>query len=128
MRLLLALFLSLLATSAFAQSVPTTATTAPANGLVLAVGSGVTMYGFQIYSDTGGLAMLFDASSIPGNGAVTPKKCYPVAAGTSVALGYFPFSMVMSTGAVVAFGTNTGGGTCYNLVKQNANFISGEAQ
>lgn len=121
---------SLLVTSAFAQSVVAPlSTTAAANSLTLA-STTAAFYGFELFSGpTAGLAMVFASASVPSNGSVTPVKCYPVAANASVSIAYQPAQIVMTSGTTIVFGANDGTvNACFNLVKQNAAFISGEAQ
>ncbi len=60
-------------------------TAALASNLILKASPGV-LFGFDVVGDSTAIAatwyvMVFDATSLPANGAITPVKCYPVAAG-----------------------------------------------
>ena len=128
MRALLVLLCLLFPTAAFAQSLTVTpvATSAPANGLVLNAAPS-SAYGFELYSKTNdGIAYLLNTTTIPADGAVTPARCYPVVAGTAITVAYQPVNLTMAAGATIVFGTTAG--SCYNLIKQNADFIAGEAR
>lgn len=77
-----------------------------------------TLYSGQITTGgTAGFLLIFDATSAPSDGAVTPKKCVTVAANTSVGMAAVtPLSF--TTGAVVVFSstgcfTKTASATAY---------------
>lgn len=68
-----------------------------------------------------GYLMLFDATAAPADGAVTPRKVWPVAAGGGIEVGY-AVPLRMTVGAVLVF-SSTG-----PFTKTAANaFVSGEA-
>jgi len=130
MRFVLALLAALLPAPAFAQAiVAAVSTTAPAQSLTI-ISTTAQFYGFELFAGpTAGLAMVFATTSAPADGVVTPVKCYPVAANASISIAYQPAQIVMTPGTTVVFGQNNGlANACFNLVKQNAAFISGEAQ
>ena len=83
------------------------------------------LYGFNLTSGaSAGTAYVFNAAALPGNGAVTPSKCYQIAANSSIGVSYEP-PIRMSTGATVGFGTGT---NCFSLAASATAFISGEAK
>lgn len=129
-KLLLGLLLALLAGPAFAQSIVVPASTATASSSLTLATTTAAFYGFELFAGpTGGLAMVFASATAPADGAVTPVKCYPVAADASVSIAYQPAQIVMINGTTIVFGANDGTvNACFNLTKQAAAFISGEAQ
>lgn len=117
-------------TPVLAQSVvPPQSTASSSSSLILATTT-AQLYGFELFSGpTAGLVMVFASATVPANGAVTPVKCYPVAANASVSIAYQPAQIVMTNGTTIVFGANDGTvNACFNLTKQAAAFISGEAQ
>lgn len=103
-------------------------TSAGATNLLLKSGAGnLSNLTINIGATTGFL-MLFPATSIPSNGAVTPDYCVRVVSdGTS---GYAAFSFgnpgePFATGILAAFST---GADCYTLAAATASFISGDVK
>lgn len=86
------------------------------------------LYGFSVeIGATSGYVMVFDAASLPANGAVTPIKCYPVTSnGTngllSVSWGSVP--AVFTTGITLGFST-TG---CFTQTASATAYFSGEVK
>lgn len=115
------------------QYPPTTAiqkaqTAALATGLVVKAAPGF-LYSFQVSADStlSGAAwwiMIFDAVSIPGDGSVTPAKCYAMASGvTSFAAG-FAVPVNFATGITVVASTNG----CFTKAASTHAFVSGDFQ
>lgn len=78
------------------------ATAAAANSQVLKA-TPAMFYGANCCSTgAAGFMMLFDAAAQPADGAVTPKKVWPVAAGAAVEVGY-QIPLRMAVGAVLVF-------------------------
>lgn len=87
------------------------------------------LYGFSAtIGSTSGYVMLFDAIQLPANGAVTPKKCYPVTSnGTNglVSASWQPGPPeIFATGITIGFST-TG---CFTLTASTALYFSGDVQ
>jgi hypothetical protein len=75
---------------------------------------------------SGSFIMIFNATSAPADGAVTPTKCWgPMAANGPFSFGWGPGPVLtMSTGIVVV-SSSTG---CFTKTATNANFIAAEFQ
>jgi hypothetical protein len=112
-------------TASAAGQVPIVTAAAAASKILCAAACNV--YGFEVTTGaSAGTVYLFNATSLPGDGAVTPTKCYEVAANSSLVRDYRPGPPIrMSTGATVGFGTGT---NCFSLANSATAFISGEAQ
>ena len=98
-------------TSAAAAAIAPTDTTAVASSLALKSSAG---NGYRYAITTGasaGYFLIFDATALPANGAVTPKICRAVAANTSLEIDHADAPDRFSTGIVEGFST-TG---CYTL-------------
>lgn len=94
-------------------------TTAAATNL--AVSGAHNLFGLQITTaGSAGRAMLFDATALPANGAVTPKKCWSLAANTTTTVSW-DTPITNATGITVGFST---GADCYTLTAANAEFIA----
>lgn len=101
------------------------ATAAAASSLVLKAAAGV-LYGFQVTTGaSAGYVMVFDATSAPADGAVTPVKCYSVPATTTMAASWGSSPLTFATGITVVFST---GANCFTKTASATAFISGEAQ
>lgn len=77
------------------------------------------LYSLGTTTSAAGWLMVFNTTTAPSNGAVTPANCYQVAANTSVLFPYatpFPFS----TGITAVF-SSTG---CFTLTLANAFFAA----
>lgn len=105
------------------------ATTALASNKVLKASAG-NLYSFQVAADStlSGAAwwvMVYDATSLPGDGAVTPAKCYAMPAGTTSYSASFGATPVrLATGITIGVSTNG----CFTQAASAHAFISGEAQ
>lgn len=114
-------------TSAASTAGSTTgATSALAANLVIKASAG-NLYGLQVSADSTLSAvawwlMVYDATSAPGDGAVTPTKCYAFPAGTTSASLAFPTPAVFATGITV--GVSTTG--CFTKTASIHAFIAGD--
>lgn len=68
--------------------------------------------------------MVYDASSAPADGAVTPAKCYAMASGTTSYSAAFTAPVTFGTGIVI--GVSTTG--CFTKTASTHAFISGDYQ
>lgn len=102
-----------------------TVTSAVASNLVAKSSAG-NLYGFQVTSGaSAGYALLFNATSLPADGAVTPIKCYSMAATSTLSVDFRPGpALRFGTGLVIGFST-TG---CFTLTASATAFISAEVQ
>lgn len=92
-------------------------------------GSGGTLWGFEVSADSTLYAapwyvMIFDATSAPADGAVTPRKCYEQYTNNPSAAQIFTSPLQFTTGIVIVVST-TG---CFNKTASTHAFISGEFQ
>jgi hypothetical protein len=87
----------------------------------LAVSGAHNLFGLQITTAaSAGRMLLFDATALPANGAVTPKKCWSLAANTTATISW-DTPITNATGITVGFST---GADCYTLTAANAEFIA----
>lgn len=98
-----------------------------ANQVVKAAPGG--LYSLQVSADSTLSAaawwiMVYDALAAPADGAVTPKKCYAQALGTTSFGTSFPTPIGFNTGIVI--GVSTTG--CFSKTASVHAFISGDAQ
>lgn len=106
-----------------------TACTALCSNLVLEAGGPHNLYSLQVSADPT-LAgapwwiMVYNATSLPANGAVTPLKCFALPAATTVFATPFPTPVTFSTGTTI--GVSTTG--CFTQTASVHAFISGDAQ
>lgn len=87
------------------------------------------LYSFQVSADSTLSAaawwiMIFDATSLPSNGAVTPAKCYAMPSGATSASYGWNSPVAFATG--ITIGVSTTG--CFSLTASVHAFISGDAQ
>lgn len=68
--------------------------------------------------------MIYDATTAPVDGAVTPAKCYALPSGTTSLAGAFPVPSTFTTGIVI--GVSTTG--CFTKTASTHAFISGDYQ
>ena len=66
--------------------------------------------------------MIYNATSAPGDGAVTPAKCYAASSGTTSLSGAFTAPATFSTG--ITIGVSTTG--CFTKTASTHAFISGD--
>jgi hypothetical protein len=91
-------------------------------------GSGGSLYSFQVSADPtlSGAAwwvMIYNATTAPVDGGVTPLKCYAIPSGVTSLSGAFIIPIVFSTGIVI--GVSTTG--CFTKTASAHAFISGDA-
>lgn len=99
-------------------------TTAVASNQVLKASAG-TLYGGSVTATVAGYLLIFNATSLPANGAVTPVKCLSVPAGQTVSFSADSgTAWVFSTGITLGFST-TG---CYMLTASATAFFTGQFQ
>ena len=87
--------------------------------------SGGSLLALSVTSTAAGYIELFNATSAPGAGAVTPVACYSVAANTTTSL---PFQMVpqfFSTGITAVFSS---GANCFTYTASSTAYFSAEVQ
>jgi hypothetical protein len=106
---------------------PATSAALASNTVVKA--SAGNLYSFEVSADSTLSAaawwiMVFDATSLPANGAVTPKKCYAMALGVTSYAAAFPMPVAFTTG--ITIGVSTTG--CFSQTASVHAFISGDAQ
>lgn len=113
------------ASPAAAQSVSKTrAAPAVSGGFVLKAGTAV-LAGMNVTTGaSAGYVMVFDAATVPADGAVTPLRCLPVAANTGIDINLRGSPLKFDLGAVVVFST-TG---CYTKTASATAFIAGDIQ
>ena len=107
---------------------PAPAAPALATSQVIKSGAG-NLYSFEVSADStlSGAAwwiLIFDATSDPGNGAVTPRKCYGQVAGATSA-AYAWTTPIAFTAGIVIVASTTG---CYTETQSVHAFISGDAK
>lgn len=123
MKRLLALALALLASPAWA-GVGSTANTAVGSSLILRT-TGVDLYSVNVTSGaSAGYVMVFDRTTVPADGAVTPALCLPLAANTGLDWNFRSAPVQLQTGAVIVFST-TG---CFSKTASATAFIAGSIQ
>lgn len=123
MRCLLALLLALLPASALA-GVGQIANPAVGSSLIAKTVSG-ELHGVNVVSGaTAGFILVFDAKTVPADGAVTPAYCLPLAASTGIDWNFRSNPAVFVNGIVVVF-SSTG---CYSKTASATAFISASVQ
>lgn len=85
-----------------------TSTSLEANHVI--TGAAGSLYSFEVQADSTLSAaawwiMVYNATSAPGDGAVTPIKCYQMSAGTLGASYAFPNPIAFSTGITIGVST-----------------------
>lgn len=110
--------------SASGAATTSASSTAAASNLVLKASAG-NLYGLTItIGATSGYAMLFDATSLPSNGAVTPVWCYPVTSNGTNGGAAIEFATPKRFGTGITAGFSTTG--CFTLTASaTANFFGG---
>lgn len=114
--------------SASGAAVAYTSSAALAANQVVKASAG-NLYSFDVSADSTLSAaawwiMIYDATSAPVDGAVTPAKCYAMPAGTTGYAAAFFTPLRMGTG--ITIGVSTSG--CFAKVASTHAFISGDAQ
>ena len=85
------------------------------------------LFSFQVSADSALSAaawwvMIYDAVSAPGDGAVTPAKCYALPSGATSIAAAWPTPVAFGTG--ITIGVSTTG--CFNKTASTHAFISGD--
>lgn len=107
-----------------------TSTTALAANQVIC-GSACQLTSFEVMADStlsgaAWIIQLYNATSAPADGAVTPVKCYTMPSGTTGYTGAFTAPVNFSTGLVIGVST---GSSCYTkAASTHATFISGDSR
>lgn len=100
-------------------------TSAVASSLVLKASAG-NFYGLTtVAGASAGFVMLFDATTAPADGAVTPKECLPIAANSSNTISYIPGPPIAYTTGIVAVFSTTG---CFSKTASATAFFSGKVK
>lgn len=98
---------------------------APEAGHVLKASKGNLYDAYVTTGATPGFLLIFDAISVPGDGAVTPTDCVPVGAGSWGGISYGPgLPEAFSTGITAAF-SSTG---CFTKTASATAFFHGRVQ
>lgn len=108
--------------------VPAAASQALASNQVLKASAG-NLYSFEVSADStlssaAWWIMIFDATSLPIDGAVTPAKCYAMPSGATGFNAAFSYPIRFTTGIVIGVSTNG----CFTKAASTHAFISGDAQ
>lgn len=106
---------------------PTTTAALAANQIIK--GSAGNLYSFEVSADSTLSAaawwiMIYNATTAPGDGAVTPLKCYALPSGATSYAAAFQVPVAFSTG--ITIGVSTTG--CFTKTASTHAFISGDAQ
>lgn len=83
------------------------------------------LYGFSATnsSATAGFVLVYNATSAPGDGAVTPIACYALPATSTIGVAFTPLPLAMSTGITLVFST---GANCFTQTSSAVAFFLGE--
>lgn len=100
------------------------ATSVASSGVVFKVTPG-TLFGVNVTAAaTAGYVMIFNSTTIPADGTVTPSRCIPLAANTGLELNYRPIPIYFGTGIAVAF-SSTG---CFTKTASATAFITADVK
>lgn len=111
--------------SATAANATTPVATSAAAGSRIVKASPGNLYGLNVVSGaSAGFVLLFNSTTVPADGAVTPVKCMPLAANTGIDINMRDMPSYFSTGIVAVFST-TG---CFAKTISATAFISGDAK
>ena len=88
------------------------------------------LYAFNVSADAtlsavAWAVMIFNSTTVPAAGAVTPVKCYLAPIGTTSISGSFSLPLYLSTGVSIAVST---GQTCFTKTDSAHGFISANVQ
>jgi hypothetical protein len=113
-------------TSSASLAITPVVTSAVASSLVLKASAG-NLYSVTLTTGaTAGLLMVFNATSAPADGAVTPVYCVDVAATSTVAINFIPGPPAQfATGITAVFSSGT---NCFSKTASATAFISGMVQ
>jgi len=109
-------------------SIVPAASTASESGHVFCTAS-CNLYSIEVTSLTAtftGYLMVFDATAVPSNGAVTPKHCWPVPGLAAIVRDFRPVPEAFTTGVAVAFSNNAAG--CFTLTASANAYFSGDVK
>lgn len=82
-----------------------------------------TLFGLSVTSgNVAGYVLIFNATSAPADGAVTPVACYVLPANQTIGIAFTPFPLRMSTGITAVF-SSTG---CFTKTASATAFFLGE--
>lgn len=91
--------------NATATSAPTSVQTAVAAGSLIAKTAAGNCYGFNVAAGaSAGFLLLFDSTTVPADGTVTPKKVYAVAANATLSV-HWDIPRRFGTGITAVFST-----------------------
>lgn len=94
-------------------------------GSLIAKASAGNLYGVNVVTGANaGFILIINSATVPGDGAVTPRRCIPIAANTGLEINWRPVPLVFATGIVVVFST-TG---CFTKTLDATAFISADAK
>ena len=79
----------------------------------------------SVTSTAAGYVELFNATSAPGTGAVTPVACYSVAANTTTSMPFQFVPQFFSTGITAVFSS---GANCFTYTSSATAYFAGEVQ
>lgn len=83
-----------------------------------------TLFGLSVTSGaSAGYVLVFNATTAPADGAVTPVACYALAANQTLGIAFTPFPLAMSTGITAVFST---GANCFTKTASASAFFLGE--
>lgn len=106
----------------FAPSATPVNSAATESSHILKTGAG-TLFGLSVTSSAAGYILIYNATSVPSNGAVTPVACYYLSSGPgTLGIAFAPFPLTMSTGITAAFST-TG---CFTQTLSTTAFFSAQ--
>lgn len=107
-----------------AAGVTTVASTAVSGGQVIKASAG-NLYGFNVVSGaSAGYVLIFNSTTVPADGAVTPVRCLPLAANTGLDVNLRGQPTFFSTGISISFST-TG---CFTKTASATAFIAADAK
>jgi hypothetical protein len=111
------------ASAAFALTAVSSAV--PESSHVLKAASG-NLYGFSVIAGaSAGYVLVLDTATVPADGPVAPKKCYPLPATGVLAASWQPGPPVAFVNGITVVFSSSG---CFSKTAQTAAFISGEVQ
>lgn len=110
--------------SAAGNAIQPVVTSAVASSLVIKASAGNLYRVDLVAGASAGFLLIFDATSAPADGAVTPIKCFPVVANGFTSYIADPAPARFATGITAVFST-TG---CFTKTASATAFISGEAK
>lgn len=110
-----------------AAAAPTASSAIAANTVICGAACQLTSFDVSADSTLSGAAwwiMIYNATSAPADGAVTPIKCYAMQSGSTGIAAAFPAPLNLTTGATI--GVSTTG--CFSKTASTHAFISGDSR